>query len=496
MSYFEQVTPERVGIASKGILDFLADVEHKGIEQHSLMIIRHGKCCAQGWWKPYAPDLLHPVYSFSKSLTATAIGFAEQEGLLSLDEKLVDIFPDKLPEQVSENLKEVNLHHLLTMSCGHETEIVGEQPDWIRAFLAHPFLHKPGTFYKYNTAGTNMLAAVLKRKTGQDVTAFLRPRLLEPLGIEQIFCAKLPDEDQVEAGGGGMKLTTEGMARFTYFMLHKGEWEGKQLLRRAWFDRMSAKQIETAGDSENHVKEWANGYGYQCWMGTLPQSFRADGAFGQFGFVYPTLDMIVIMTTATEQTQSLVDSMMDYLLPAVHEQELAESADAKKLEDVLAGLRLATCDGDRLPFFEEKLTGQIYVAENEESACSSLDILIGGAGLFDLQEGEITRMSFTYENDQIIWTVWEDEEHAQIAAPLDHRYALSETHGQLYGASAKWRAIGVLEMNVRRMDAISGVQLIFRFVEDEVYIEADESLMTVGGLGMHAKTLLPFVTAK
>lgn len=62
------------------------------------------------------------------------------------------------------NLQKVTLWHLLTMSCGHETEIDMESPDWIREFLQHPFLHEPGTFYKYNTAGTNMLAAVLKRK--------------------------------------------------------------------------------------------------------------------------------------------------------------------------------------------------------------------------------------------------------------------------------------------------------------------------------------------
>ena len=142
MGYFKDVTPESVGIESKGILDFIHDVKKHGIEQHSMMVIRHGKCCAKGWWKPYGPQYLHPVYSFSKSLTATAIGFAEQEGILSLDEKLVDIFSDQLPEQISDNLKEVTLEHLLTMSCGHETEIENKETvGWVRMFLANPFLH-------------------------------------------------------------------------------------------------------------------------------------------------------------------------------------------------------------------------------------------------------------------------------------------------------------------------------------------------------------------
>ena len=164
MGYFKDVTPESAGISSKGILNFLDRIEENQIELHSFMVIRHGQCAAKGWWKPYDEKFRHPLYSFSKSLTATAIGFAEQEGILSLDEKIVDIFPDLLPENPSENLKKITLHHLLIMGCGHETEIMDNSENWISTFLHHPVLHEPGTFYKYNTAGTNMLAAVLRKE--------------------------------------------------------------------------------------------------------------------------------------------------------------------------------------------------------------------------------------------------------------------------------------------------------------------------------------------
>ena len=189
MGYFKDVTPESAGISSKGILNFLDRIEENQIELHSFMVIRHGQCAAKGWWKPYDEKFHHPLYSFSKSLTATAIGFAELEGILSLDEKIVDIFPDLLPENPSENLKKITLHHLLIMGCGHETEIMDNSENWISTFLHHPVLHEPGTFYKYNTAGTNMLAAVLRKKTGQNVTEFLKSRLLEPLGITSLTCA-------------------------------------------------------------------------------------------------------------------------------------------------------------------------------------------------------------------------------------------------------------------------------------------------------------------
>ena len=104
MSYFQDASPESLGISSGGILRFLDRMEEKNIELHSFMVVRHGKCAAKGWWKPYAPTLPHPLYSFGKTLTATAIGFARQEKILSLEERLVDLFPELLPKEPSENL--------------------------------------------------------------------------------------------------------------------------------------------------------------------------------------------------------------------------------------------------------------------------------------------------------------------------------------------------------------------------------------------------------
>ena len=115
MGYFKDVTPESVGISSKGIMKFLDRMEQNQIELHSFMVIRHGQCAAKGWWKPYDEKFRHPLYSFSKSLTATAIGFAQQEGILSVDEKIVDIFPELLPEYPSEYLKRSNLTWILVM---------------------------------------------------------------------------------------------------------------------------------------------------------------------------------------------------------------------------------------------------------------------------------------------------------------------------------------------------------------------------------------------
>ena len=410
MGYFKDVTPESVGISSKGIMKFLDRMEQNQIELHSFMVIRHGQCAAKGWWKPYDEKFRHPLYSFSKSLTATAIGFAQQEGILSVDEKIVDIFPELLPEHPSEYLKKITLHHLLIMGCGHETEISDNSENWISTFLHHPVLHEPGTFYKYNTAGTNMLAAVLRRKTGQNVTEFLKPRLLEPLGITSLTCALLGDG--TELGGGGMKMVTEDMAKFTYFLSRQGEWEGKQLLRKEWFERACHKQIETEGDSEGHVKDWAQGYGYQCWMGRYPGSFRADGAYGQFGVVFPDLDLIVILTSSTEQTQEELSALQEDLIPYVQKEagELAPSPLAETVKEYTAQLALPPRRGTRNPFMEEKVSKHVYVSVPvlNDRLPDSAEVLIGGSGLFQLETSPIQEMRFAFGSDKMYWKVLED----------------------------------------------------------------------------------------
>lgn len=495
-SYFEKAAPESVDIRAEGITGFLEAVEKKGLELHSLMVIRHGRCCAAGWYAPYREEALHPVYSFSKSLTATAIGFACQEGLLSLEDKLVELLPEYSPENPSENLKQVTLHHLLTMSCGQETEPDTRSAEWISEFMNHPFPHRPGTWYQYNTAGTNMLSAVLTKKAGMSLLDYLGPRLLQPLGIEDIFCHRMADSMHTCHGGGGMKLTTEGMARFTYFMLRDGEWEGRKLLPGWYREKAAVKQIETAGDAEGHVKEWAKGYGYQCWMCSLPDSFRADGAFGQFGFVFPTLDLIVVMTSGTEQTQTLVDCMYETLIPAVLPDGALKSEKRTDLESVMSGLRLPGLLSCKNPFMEREITRGVYTAEHSQQypKMNSLEMLIGGAGLLELtDETQITRMRFSFEENRLLWTVLDGGEEKCIAAALDGSFADSHIGGFIYAATAKWRSLHALEMQIRRIDAISGVQLIFRFEDGRVTIEAEDTLITAGGLGMTQKQLVPFV---
>jgi CubicO group peptidase (beta-lactamase class C family) len=318
-------TPAAENVSPEAIDKYLASVKEANEDIHSIMILRHGKVVAEHWFGDNAPDKLHVLWSVSKTFTATAIGFAVAEGRLKLSDKVIGFFPDKLPAEVSENLQALTVKDLLTMSGGHDVEPTAprDKPDidWVEGFLAAPFVHKPGTFFVYNSVGTYMLSAIIQKATGEKLLDYLTPRLFEPLGISG---ATWDDSPQgINLGGWGLSLKTEDLAKMGLFILQKGEWKGKQLLPAAWFDEATAAQVSSmpSGMRPEQItpdmkqQDWILGYGYQMWR-SRHNSFRADGAFGQYILVLPEQDAVIAVTARVDDMQEELNRIWEYLLPS------------------------------------------------------------------------------------------------------------------------------------------------------------------------------------
>lgn len=477
----ERVTPESAGIPSGTVLELLDKFERRGIEMHSFMLLRHGKVCAEGSWAPFRPETQHIMFSFSKSLTSTAIGFAEQEGLLSLDEKLIDLFPDKLPETPSENLKKATIRHLLMMGCGHETEISwsGEEgDDWISRFLHHPFVYEPGTHFLYNTMGTNLLSAILTRKTGQTLTQFLRPRLFQPLGMTDIPCHAM--SDGTEMGGAGCSLTIEDMARFIQFVSNKGVWEGKQLLRAQWFEEATRKQIENRGDGWGGDPDWQQGYGYQFWRCAPAGVFRGDGAFGQFGVVFTEQDAVLVIQSASLPLQTVLSVVWETLVPAFAEGPLPEDhGTCHILQHRLKHLELHTMLGMRNPGAEASLEGAVY---RSDAPLPSLTDLIGGSGKFDRDGGKLLSLGFRFTDTGAVLLCKEEAGSFEVDLGIDGHFATTMIGGVPFGANSRWRSANQLEVELRSTRLVSGKRFLFRFTGDKMTLSADSTLPVNGGL--------------
>lgn len=309
---------------------FFQEAENDSMDIHSVMIVKDGSVIYSRWQSEGADSVPHVLHSVSMTFTATAVGLAIDDGKMALTDKVIDFFPDKLPAEVSDNLKAMTVRDLLTMTCGHDEEPSGvfrggQDIDWVQAFLAHPVIHEPGTFYLYNSLGTYMLSAIVQQVTGEKVVDYLNSRLFEPLHISKPKWEESPQG--INCGGWGLYLKTEDLAKMGQLLLQKGVWNGEQIIPEAWVNEMSKKQVESINPGTRieqaaergmtkETSDWMQGYGYQMWR-CRPGCFRADGARGQYIIVVPDKNAVIAITSNVEDLQGELNLVWNSILPVL-----------------------------------------------------------------------------------------------------------------------------------------------------------------------------------
>lgn len=246
------------------------------------------------------PECRRNVYSAAKSFTSCAVGFAVQEGLLSLDEKLTEAFPDDLPASVGPNLEKATVKDLLTMHLGQEeANLMGhqrplyEEDDWVKMSLAFPFPYEPGTNFVYSNVGPYLAGVLVQRRSGCDLVSYLTPRLLSHLGIKRPMWESDPLGNTF--GAGGLFLTLSELHKFGLFYLNGGRWNGKQLLSESWIAESTRRQYDAP-------------YGYLFWRGKY-NSFRADGKYCQFSIILPDYDAVVSVVSECRKGEELLEAI-------------------------------------------------------------------------------------------------------------------------------------------------------------------------------------------
>ena len=332
--------PFDAGVPAAAVHAVLDDLDRRGLEMHSLMVVRHAHVVAEGWWSPYSADRVHLLYSLSKSFTSTAVGFAVAEGRFRLDDTVVDLLPAHLPDQVDPAVAQLTVHHLLSMSTGHREDTLERARtlnprDLVAGFLRIPPDEPVGSRHAYNNPTTNALAVLVEEHTGQFLLDYLRPRLLDPLGIGP---AHWDTDDRGRAlGFTGLHLQTESIATFGQLLLQNGAWNGQQVLPEGWVALATRKHIDNDNDPAGMI-DWRQGYGYQYWMAR--HGYRGDGAHGQFCVVVPDADLVVATTARVDDMQQVLDVLWEHLLPAL-DSTAPDDADAEaSLTERLATLEL------------------------------------------------------------------------------------------------------------------------------------------------------------
>nr|WP_238361543.1 serine hydrolase [Actinopolymorpha pittospori] len=359
-------TPEAQGVPSSAILDFVAAVEDQIDALHGFVLVRHGHIVAQGAWAPHGVDSQRTMFSLSKSFTSSGVGLAVADGRLSVDDPVLSFFPDEAPEQVSENLAKMRVRDLLTMTSGHDADTLPaihreSDTNWAQTILAQPVDHEPGTHFVYNSGASYLLSTIVQRVTGERLLDYLRPRLLEPLGITDATWETCPRG--INTGGWGLSIRLSEVARFGQMYLQGGAWRGQQVLPRAWVAEATARQVSNDNRTET---DWRQGYGYQFWR-ARHGAYRGDGAFGQYCLVMPEQDAVLAIISGVSNMQAVLDLVWEHLLPAMGGAALPEDGETNvRLRGRLDALALPGPAGEPASSVAERISGTKYHVRAEQ----------------------------------------------------------------------------------------------------------------------------------
>jgi CubicO group peptidase (beta-lactamase class C family) len=426
-------TPVEQGVDPAAVLAFLDAVEtDPAVELHSLMVLRHGRVVAEGWWAPHTPERTRLLYSLSKSFTSTALAFAISEGLVQLDDTAISHFPEFGDQITDPRSRAITLRDLASMAAGHDHDMWPEAraldpEEPVRGFLRLPPDRPPGTLFAYSQPCTYTLAAIIQRRAGMRLSDYLSPRLFEPLGIGEVGWQCWPPGR--ELGFSGLFARTEDVAKLGQLFLQRGRWGERQLVPEGYVDEATSRRV--ANPAEENL-DWRQGYGYQFWMSR--HGFRGDGAFGQFCLVLPEQDSVVAMTGGTEAMQAVLDHVWDRLLPGLGASEVVEGAQ-EDLEQRLRNLSLAPAGGLQAPASWEDWASARFVVgsgsdDDSASGLTSVAVARTDRGLqVTIEEPDDT---LTFEAGVGDWAVSEPADAHADVVPV--------------AASAGWLSDGTLEI--------------------------------------------------
>lgn len=478
---FPRTTPEAVGIPSASVEWLLDRLEEGWTEPHGLMIMRHGKVCAEGWWAPYASGIRHGLQSHTKTYAATAVGIAYTEGLLKLTDRIVDIFADEIPENPSENLKKLTVRDVLCMGCGMDT-MPRPSKDWIREFLATPVNHVPGTTFMYNSTGSTFLGAIVRKLTGLGLHDYLKPRLFDKIGIDAENLRWITMPDGMEVGGGGLFATTEDNLRLMKLYADGGVWEGERILAEDYVKLATSKQNDSATERAVNPPAEDNfvGYGFQIWMCRPKGVYRADGAMGQFTIVFPERDMLLAITenasgsTGGAMPQKALDTIWKWMdaLPGPETEILPEDPEASAhLARRMQMLALpAPLRSPESPL-QEKINGSTYAVTDGYFA-------LADAGMVRFMSGEdrpggAKALSLTFAENACTLTCLVDGKPQSLTAAMDGTRLRNELPGMpsIALCSGCWEADNVFRLSLRMVETCNETSITFTFSGNQARVE-------------------------
>ncbi|MBE6742127.1 MAG: serine hydrolase [Ruminococcaceae bacterium] len=473
-------TCSKNGINPKAVYDFIERGERENLGINSFILIKNQKVVAEGVYPPYDKETTHSMYSVSKSITATAIGFAIDEGKVNLEDSVSKFFPEY--DKLGYN-KNITVRHLITMTAGKMIGMARSRhlKDWLSIFFNAPFYHKPGKKFMYVNDNFYILSAIISVVYGETLVDFLYPRLFEPLGI------KKPMWEQGihghAAGGWGLYLSTDDFAKIMLCYANGGVYCGKQVIPADWIEQATSYQVPTVKRGQPDVTQ---GYGYGFWRTSIPNTYRAYGLFGQMGYVFEDKDTVLVINAAVSQDELLSKAVHDMAKELWNEP-------VKEYEDKLKKKLAELPDKDYLPAIErnteleQKYNNKALYTRSSPYA-SMLNVTI--STVFNEYVGRTDRFIFHLDKDNELYLVWKEGSFVnKLHLGFNNKY---ENTVIKYGdikftacTKAAWIRPKVLRILVRIEEACQVRQLDFDFTNERHIIVKNSSFPDLPTLAVH-----------
>ena len=303
---------------------------------NSLLVFHRDSLIVERYFGGMSAGRAVNVKSVSKTVLSPLIGIALRDSLLrSLDQPVSELLPEYFEADTNDDRRHITLRHLMSMTAGLEGTSFQNygpwvtSPNWVRFALNQPVVCRPGECREYSTGNTHLLAVILSRQAGTDLITWARRVLFDDLEISLRPWDR--DPQGYYLGGNNMRFTPRELATFGRLFLDSGRWKGIQLVPREWIDR--------SWTVVNRSRWNGSGYGNLWWT----RRFNGEtvrfgwGYGGQFMFVIPRLDLVVVVTssltnrpTGVRHNSRVYDLLACYIIPAFREETVGTACNWRR----------------------------------------------------------------------------------------------------------------------------------------------------------------------
>ncbi len=455
-------TPESIGVPSTQIRAYLEMLEANHIVTHDILMAHGDDVFFELYVPPFTKDFYHREYSVSKSIVSLAVGFALDDGLLSLDDPMSKYFEKELEGQPDELFRNQTVRNMLMMSTAKTPQnwFTSGSDDRVRFYFQNNRPQRePGQYFEYDSTGSFVLGALVERLTGKPFMEYLRGKLFGVIGVSKgARCLTCPGGHSW--GDSACLMTARDLYLCARFTMNLGSWNGKQLLSRDYLRDATSCLIGNDETGKGYIEE--QGYGYFIWK-AYGEGFFFNGMGCQLALCVPEKDLILIFNGDNQGNSSakniILDGFYDYIVKTAAD-PLPEAPDSlAAAKEFAASMKLYAESGAPVSPLAEKIGGAVYTLDENPMGITKFRFLFSG------RKGQLSYTNA--QGDKVI-----------PFGLCENRFGLFPQYGYadeigsyesdlLYDAafSAAWKSENELWVKVQVIDKYFG-NLLMKFVFD------------------------------